>query len=325
MKMDFADYLPFDTATDARTALDALQPRALVFSKLDVWPTLTREAALRRVRLGLISATLPAESGRRSRLGAALLRDAYARLEAVGAIDEEDADRLAELGVRESVITVTGDTRYDQVWARAQGVDPAAPLLAALRSDRPTLVAGSTWPADENVLLSAWRAVRWRFPQVRLVIAPHEPTTAHVTAIERWAADSSVRMARLDSSDAGRTDVVIIDRVGVLGDLYALADVAFVGGGFHSAGLHSVLEPAAFGVPVLFGPRFNSSRDARLLLRCGGGTAVASRGELSARLERWLTQPEERREAGAQARALVHGGLGAAERSVALVERLLAD
>src|SRR5205085_1810580 len=118
-------------------------------------------------------------------------------------------------------------------------------------------------------------------------------------------------------------DVVVIDRMGVLGELYALADVAFVGGGNHAAGLHSVLEPAAFGTPVMFGPQYEMSRDATLLARRGGGVSVATEAELCRRVRGWITNPASRREAGDYARALVRSGIGAAERSFELVERLL--
>ncbi|HEU4563630.1 MAG TPA: glycosyltransferase N-terminal domain-containing protein [Gemmatimonadaceae bacterium] len=323
LDVDFRDYLPFDTTGDARAALDALRPTAIVFSKLDVWPTLVGEAARRGVALGMISATLAEGSGRRGAIASALLRAAYGALDAVGTIDEEDAARLVALGVRERVITVTGDTRYDQVWARAEGVDRDGPLLAPLRSARPTLVAGSTWAPDERPLLEAWRELRARHPDARLIIAPHEPTPAHLAPIERWARESGLALARLSAPEAPRADVVLVDRVGVLGDLYALADAAYVGGGFHAAGLHSVLEPAAFGAPVLFGPRFHASRDARLLIAAGGGAAATDAPSILRLLERWLPDPDARGAAGARARDLVRHGLGAADRSLALIERLL--
>ncbi len=321
LDVDFTDYLPFDTPGDARAALDALQPTALVFSKLDVWPMITREARERDVRLGLVSATLARGSSRRSLGASALLRDAYAALDVVGAIDEADADRLVQLGVRSQTITVTGDTRYDQVWARAQAVDRESPLLRRLRGST-IIVAGSTWPSDEAVLLPAYEAVRRTNADARLVVAAHEPTKKHVAELLAWAERASLRADRLDEATSD-TDVVVIDRVGVLGDLYALADVAFVGGGFHAAGLHSVLEPAAFGAPVLFGPRFRDSRDAALLVQRHGGASVADAAEAERRLRFWITDPRARREAGDFARALVRSGVGAAERSFALVGRLL--
>jgi 3-deoxy-D-manno-octulosonic-acid transferase len=320
---DFCDYLPFDTAADARAALDALRPAALVFSKLDVWPTLAEHAAMRGVRLALISATLPESSARRSTIGALLLRDAYGALDAVGAVSGEDAARLAALGVRAGRMTVTGDARYDEAWAHAVSAEHQLALLGPLRSARPTLVAGSTWPGDETPLFEAWRTVRERLPEARLVIAPHEPVPAHLGPIARWAAGAGLRCATLADPAAGTADIVLVDRVGVLGDLYALATVAYVGGGFHAAGLHSVIEPAAFGAPVLFGPRHSASRDAALLLGCGGGFGVSSAGEIATRTLTLLTDPAARAAAGSRARELVQAGLGAADRSAELVGKLL--
>jgi 3-deoxy-D-manno-octulosonic-acid transferase len=323
LDVDFHDYLPFDATNAARVILDAIHPTALVFSKLDVWPTLTREADTRSVRLGLISATLAESSSRRKGFAAEMLRDAYARLDAVGAIDAADAERLVDLGVRRDVIEVTGDTRYDQVWARATAVDRAGPLLAPLVSGRPTLVAGSTWPADERVLLDAWVRVHREHPSARLMIAPHEPNEAHVRPLEEWADQFRLTRTRLDGSVSPAADVIVVDRVGILGELYALADVAFVGGGFHAAGLHSVIEPAAFGAPVIFGPRWRMSRDAALLLQAGAAIAVEDATTLAAWLRELLTSADARRSAGVKARELVRSGLGAAARSVALVSRLI--
>lgn len=319
---DVADYLPFDTAGAAERLLDALRPTALVFAKLDLWPRLAERAHARGTRLGIVSATLSAGSGRGGALARALLRDAYAALDAVGAIDPADAQRLVTLGVRADRVRVTGDTRYDQVAARAAAADPDGALLAPLASPRPTLVAGSTWPGDEAALLAAWPEVRRAAPDARLVIAPHEPTAAHLAPIEAWARTAGLALARLGEATAAH-DVVLVDRVGVLGDLYALATAAFVGGGFHAAGLHSVLEPAAFGAPVLFGPRHADSRDAGLLLAARGGESVRDAAELARAAHIVLTEPDTRDRAGTAARRVVTEGLGAADRSTALVATLL--
>lgn len=323
LDVDFRDYLPFDTPGDARIALDALRPTAIVFSKLDVWPVLVEAAAARGVRLGMVSATLRARSMRRSAAAGALLRRAYSLLDVVGAVDESDADRLVAIGVRPEVITVTGDTRYDQVWERAAAAQRTSDLLAPLRSHLPTLVAGSTWPADEEPLLRAWANVRASIPDARLIIAPHEPTPAHLAPIEAWANGAGLRCARLGSPAASAAEVVVVDRLGVLGDLYALADAAYVGGGFHDAGLHSVLEPAAFGAPVLMGPRHSESRDATLLIASGGGASAPDAAGLERQMVTWLRDESARYLAGARARALVRSGLGAARRAYDLVARLL--
>ncbi|MEP7002886.1 MAG: glycosyltransferase N-terminal domain-containing protein, partial [bacterium] len=323
LAVDFRDVLPFDVTPDMRRALAALAPTALIFSKLDVWPTLAREACRRGTRLGLISATLSRGSSRRSGFASAILRDAYARLDRVGAISSDDADRLISLGVPSSRVSVTGDTRYDQVWARANAVDRSTPLLRTLENGRPTLVAGSTWPADEAILLPAWNRFRTRMPEARMIIAPHEPNATHLAPIEQWATSAGLRIAKIDDASAKTADIVLVDRVGVLGDLYALATVAFIGGAFHDAGLHSVLEPAAFGAPVVFGPRHHASREATLLIDEDAAVSIDDARELVKALDRWLGPSPERRAAGDAARRVVHRGLGAADRSFALVQDLL--
>jgi 3-deoxy-D-manno-octulosonic-acid transferase len=321
LKVDFADYLPFDTFADADGVIAALSPSAIVFSKLDIWPALTERAAAARVPVGVISATLAESSGRRGLFARALLADAYRAIARVGAIDENDADHFRQMGVRADRIEVTGDTRYDQVWTRAQQ-QPSA-LVESMRAARPTLVAGSTWPTDEEHLFAAWRKVRDKIPDARLVIAPHELTAAHLASVERWARERELRLKRIDARDAADADVVLVDRYGILGDLYALADVAYVGGGFHSAGLHSVLEPAAFGAPVLFGPRHDKSREARKLIEAGGGAAITGAADLSLRLSDWLGSLPARDAAGEAARSMVQAGTGAGKRSFELVSALL--
>jgi len=321
LKVDFADYLPFDTFADADAIIVALRPGAIIFSKLDIWPALTERAAAAQVPVGVISATLAESSGRRGLFARALLADAYLTIKRVGAIDEEDAEHFRQMGVRGERIEVTGDTRYDQVWTRAQRAPSA--LVESMRSSRPTLVAGSTWPTDEEHLFAAWKKVRDKIPDARLVIAPHELTATCLVSVESWARQRKLRFARIDATDVADADVVLVDRYGILGDLYALADVAYVGGGFHSAGLHSVLEPAAFGAPVLFGPRHDKSRDARKLIEAGGGAAVTGVADLSLRLSDWLGSLPARDSAGEVARSMVQQGTGAAERSFALVSALL--
>jgi 3-deoxy-D-manno-octulosonic-acid transferase len=324
---ELSGYLPFDSAAAADRMLQALAPTLLCFVKLDVWPILVECAARRGTPVALVSATLSAGSGRQGRWSQALLHDAYASLSAVGAIDAVHADRLAQLGVRREVLQATGDTRFDQVAQRAAAVDRRSSPLSLLASQRPTVVAGSTWPADDAVLLDAWRRVHLALPTARLIIAPHEPTAVHCAPIVQWASDAGLSLGRLVDVErhqsGGDADVVLVDRVGVLGDLYALAQVAFVGGGFHAAGLHSVIEPAAFGVPVLFGPGHTMSREAGLLLEAKAAQTVADADALARHCQGWLTDEKLRNRAGEQARALVAQEQGATARALSLISGFL--
>lgn len=319
---DVTDALPFDTPRAARTLLDALRPTALVFVRGDVWPVLTEEAAGRGVPVALVNAALARDSGRTHGIGAALLRDAYAALARVGAVDTPDAARLVAAGVRAARIEVTGDTRYDQAWTRAHERPRHAHLVQQLRSPRPTLVAGSTWPADERHLLDAWELVRKGVPHARLVIAPHEIAPGHLAALETWGSAAGLLTARLDAATPA-TDVVLVDRVGVLAELYAVGDAAYVGGGFHAAGLHSVVEPAVLGIPVIIGPAHHEGRDAALLLTHGAAVAVRDARTLAAALTALVTDPARRARMAAGARDVVAAELGAADRAARLVRELL--
>lgn len=324
---DFADYLPLDVPGDVRRALDALRPAVLAFSKTDVWPVLAREAAARGVRLALLSATLPATSSRLGPPARLLLGPAYRRLDRVAAISGADAERFAALGVPPERRTVMGDARFDQVWAHARGVNPAAPWLAGLARDgMSTLVAGSVWPADEARLIPALRRCREAGQRFRLVLVPHEPTPAHLADAEARLREHGIGAARwsaVDRWDGELPECLLVDRVGILGDLYAAADVAYVGGGWGAAGLHSVLEPAAFGVPVLFGHRHDNAREAAELIGAGAALAAADEAALAGALQRWLADRDARRDAGEAARDYVRAGLGAAERGAAILAELL--
>lgn len=320
---DYHDYLPFDNETDTEGALDALKPTAIVFSKLDVWPILVAGAVKRGVKTGLLSATVPESSGRRSSIALLALREAYESLDIVGAISPSDAQRLLEMGVRGDRLIVTGDTRYDQVWSRATSPSETRDALIAKYDDpRATLVAGSTWPSDEKRLLPAWLQLRKQFNQIRLIIAPHELSKEHLQAIERWARESSLTLTRTSDPVYRASDVLLVDQYGILADIYALGDAAYVGGGFQDAGLHSLLEPASFGAPVLMGPMHMDNRDAHLLVSGGGAMRCPGPGDITARLMVWFTNQAVHHRASASARRVVEAGIGAAEKSLELVETL---
>jgi 3-deoxy-D-manno-octulosonic-acid transferase len=227
-------------------------------------------------------------------------------------------------------IRVLGDPRFDSVAARVAAVAPDDPLLGLGRG-APTLVAGSTWPADEVVLLRAFDRLRERRPDARLIIVPHEPTVSHLAALGRRAARAGLPQPLPLSEAAGPVPLLAVDRVGALAAIYGGALVAYVGGGFGRAGLHSVLEPAAWGVPVVFGPGWRNSRDAALLLHGGAATALESRTPRAAGdllfgyWEGWLADEPRRLAAGRRAREIVRAGIGAAQRSAAMLAALISS
>jgi 3-deoxy-D-manno-octulosonic-acid transferase len=329
LPVDMADYLPYDAPAAADRVLDALAPDLLVFAKLDLWPELATRAEGRGTRVALVAATVGPGSGRLRWPARPLLRPGYAAVGVAGAISEADAGRLATLGVVPSRIRVTGDPRFDSVAARVAALESGDSLLA-FGAGGATLVAGSTWPPDEQVLLQAFARVRERHSAAQLIIVPHEPTADHLATLERRAQGLRLPTPVRLSAATGPVPLLVVDRVGALATLYGAGTMAYVGGGFGGAGLHSVLEPAAWGVPVCFGPRWSESRDAALLLQGGAGTALpAGRPEAVMALveiwEKWLTDEPYRAAQGARARAIVASGLGAARRSATMLAELISS
>lgn len=325
LQVDIADYLPYDLPSNVDSVLDALLPNVLVFTKLDLWPELATRAAGRGISVVIAAATVRPGSGRLRWPVRWLLHPGYEVVHAAGAISPVDGERLIRLGVPAGAIHVTGDPRMDSVDRRRSAVDRNEPLLR-LGDGATTLIAGSTWPSDERVVLSAFAHIRQAHSDVRLVVVPHEPTERHLQQLDsvasRLGLPRPLRASRLDEPG----ELIVVDRVGVLAALYGAGDMAYVGGGFGRAGLHSVLEPAAWSVPVVFGPRWRESRDAHLLMTAGGARHVSAAdperasGQLAEIWGNWLTDAETRREEGRRAREVIDRERGASDRTVDLIE-----
>ncbi len=337
---DYAGYLPIDTLRECRGALVAVAPAALVFAKLDAWPVLTRAAADMQVPLGMINATVRQRSSRLRPLARSLLRSAYRRMDLVGAVARADAGRLERLGVDPNALRITGDAAFDQALGRVAAARarpaPGKPHLPPCPSGSVRLLAGSTWLEDEAVLLRAAAQLSGGDPPMELILVPHEPRPAALRRIARLCLEElGVRPRLFSELDAaewragqdGATDAtgaaapVVIDTVGILADLYLEADVGFVGGALGDTGLHSVIEPAAAGLPVLFGNRHDRWEADELLAR--GAALQVEAGNAAEVLRRLLSDVEGRKRMAAEARRYVEEGRGSARSAADLVEELM--
>jgi len=224
-----------------------------------------------------------------------------------------DAERWISLGVPESAVEVTGDPRHDEVLEQTTDLG-AIRLLAPWAERGPTLVAGSVEPEDEAMLVDAFVEVLKAVPDARLLIVPHDPTVEAAGRIMAAAKQAAVASQVLDGPEEPVASCIILPRRGVLSSLYTLGKLSYVGGGFRRRGLHAVIEPAALGVPVIVGPDFGSSIDARTMISTGGGVALPREDSSKALAEcwgRWLGDGCERNRAGEAARkVLVQGAAG---------------
>jgi len=274
-------YLPVDSRRRIRRLLQTLEPSLIVFVKHDIWPNVVWEARSAGIPVVLANGNFRPDSKRLKRAAIPFGRAVLPYLNAIYTVARDDAHRFRFLAGKEPTIIVTGDTRFDRVIQRArQGRDDQGALADRLKG-RSVAVAGSTWPADEKRLLPAWKKVKEQMPEAVLVVAPHEPGMSRLRQIiESASAEglSAVTMTEIEEG-AELADLLLVDRVGVLAGIYGLGKIAYVGGAF-GTGVHSVIEPAVFGIPVLFGPRHLMSHEARDLVELGAALKVEDSEEV---------------------------------------------
>ena len=191
--------------------------------------------------------------------------------------------------------------------------------------EEPVIIAGSTYTEDEAVVIEAYKKVLQNWGKVQLILVPHEPEPERLEEIEKLMTQSKVAYLRLAELEKGRThygEVIIVDRVGVLAELYMLADITFIGGSFHGS-VHNVMEPAIMGSPVLIGPTIHNSLEASMLMRIGSGIMVNDSDEMASELIKLLENTNLRERLGKTAQIMIEENAGATEKIVACIDELL--
>lgn len=309
--VDAAGYLPLDLPGRMGSFVEMTTPDLLLLVGAEMWPNLIWTTAARRVPIAQACCRLVGAE----RLGWParwLTRELYRHLDAVAAVAPEDAGLLRRLGVPGDRIRVAGDTRTDVTLERARAARTSEAVRIVPDDRRPVVVAGSTWPPDHEILLPALAELAADRPGLLAFVAPHEPTDAAVDRLEAGARRQGLEAVRWSAPGGNSATIVIVDRVGVLYRLYALADLAFVGGGFGGA-VHNTMEPAAMGVPVSIGPRHGDPYEVGVLAAAGGLRVVRSAADLRAWWEGLLDGDGADR-AGAAAERSLRAMAGATDR-----------
>ncbi|HWO43025.1 MAG TPA: 3-deoxy-D-manno-octulosonic acid transferase [Candidatus Eisenbacteria bacterium] len=314
-RADVVFFLPLDFFWIVRRALDVFDPLVLIITETELWPNLLREARKRGVPCLLVSGRLSERAFRRYRTARALFRCVVANFAAIGMQTEVDAARIIALGAPRERVSITGNLK--RAVARVPG--SAKP---AREGARRMLVAGSSHPGEEEILLDAFSLLKRAFPDLQMVLAPRHPERFDdVEKLLRARGFGYRKQSEADGRPAFDRDILFLDTLGDLREFYAQGDVAFVGGSLIDAGGHNLLEPAQFRKPVLFGPFTGHFRAlAAEMKRQGGGFEVQGASELAATAAALLGDPERCRSAGERAyRIAVDESV--LERSAALVCR----
>lgn len=342
-------YFPLDLPWAVRQALDVLKPDVFVALESEVWPTFLTTARRREVPLALMNARLSDHSFQHYVRYKKYVFDFIDLFEVIAAGSQEDYRRLTQLGLPTRKLAFTGNLKVDALLSRRHQAAPASsPPLSdpgsasksgssqkseSLRKllclqDEPVLLAASTHPGEEEVVLAAYEALRVPYPALILILAPRHPDRAAAVGeilsrrglgFQRWQALKSGATAR-------HQPVVLVDTVGDLFGLYAAADVAFVGGSLVPHGGQNILEPAVWGLAPVYGPHLENFRWAEEILReAGVGTVVRDATSFTTASRHLLENPDKRRQLGAAAREAVTSHQGAAQRQAELVVGLLSN
>ncbi len=314
---DIICYLPLDTITNARRFLRTIRPVMAFFIKYEFWYNYLHILKHRGVPVYSVSSIFRPDQvffkwyGHQYRRVLNCFTHFFVQ-------NEVSRQLLGQLGIRE--VTVVGDTRFDRV-LQIKDASKSLPVVEAFKHDAPVFVAGSSWPPDEEMFLRYFSA----HPEWKLVIAPHVIGEDHLSQILQQLADRKVvRYSRLSLSDADLqlaqdADVLLIDCFGLLSSIYHYGDIAYVGGGF-GVGIHNVLEAAVWDVPVFFGPNNQRFQEAQGLKAAGGGFDFETYDAFAAKMDIFLTQPEQRRQAGICAGKFVESLSGATDKVLQAVQ-----
>jgi 3-deoxy-D-manno-octulosonic-acid transferase len=327
--VDAVFYFPFDLAFIVRRTLRLVKPRLFIMMETEIWPNLLKECRKLGVATIMVNGRISSRSYPRYRMVRPFFRKVLADVDKFCMQSEESARRLLDIGADPSRVSVTGSLKFDSLDL------PGAPtpgrgrdrVLRYFRisANRVVIVAGSTMRGEEEPLLQAFRRVKGAGHNPLLVLAPRNPERfGEVAQLARDLAFVTVRRSDLPIDAEPRAEVVLLDTIGELAQLYQIATAVFVGGSLVDSGGHNILEPAVFGKPIVFGSHMENFKEiADAFLAHEAAIQVHTARGLGDALLALLTDPVRRARLGAAARALVESNRGAKDKSLAVIGQLL--
>ena len=323
---------PFDFSWAVARALDRVKPDVLVLAESELWPNVLRSAESRNIPVIVANGRMSPRSHRRLTRLAGIARPLlFQRVTHFAMQDEDYADRLRDLGVPPERVSVTGSMKYDgAIGDRDTAKGRALRDTLGLTRSRGELVwlAGSTHAPEEAIVLATFANLQARFPHLRLILVPRHPDRfEEVAALVAGSSLPFVRRSQISGPLAEMPAVVLLDTVGELGAAWGLADLGFTGGSLDGTrGGQSMIEPAGYGVPCVFGPHVWNFKDAaRRLVEVGAARMGQDAGELESTLAEFIADPDLRTRMGSAARDLVRRQQGATQRTLDVIDSTIAD
>ncbi|SFB90620.1 3-deoxy-D-manno-octulosonic-acid transferase [Zunongwangia mangrovi] len=297
-------YLPIDTPKNAKGFVSTVKPKLAFFIKYDIWPNFLKELKKHNIRTFLISGAFRKDQIYFKPYGS-LFRQALQVFEHIFLQNESSKQLLKTINIENT--TVSGDTRFDRV-ARQLEYDNQLEFVAKFKENKTCIVAGSTWPEDDALLLDF---INNASEDVKFIIAPHEIKSEKIEKLKAQIAKKTILFSEKKDTEINEYQVLIIDTIGLLTRVYSYADIAYVGGAAGTSGLHNILEPATFGVPIVIGKNFEKFPEAKQLQQLAGLFSVASAEELSQTMTKLVEDKEYRSKTGMISGHFINSNTGA--------------
>jgi len=314
-------YFPFDLPIIVRKVVSDLQPSLFIFLETEIWPNLLRQLNRHQIPSVLVNGRISEKSFKRYRLVRPLLREALAQVNLFLMQTQKDVERLVALGAPADRVVRTGNLKFDLAKVSSKPIKISD--LSFLNGE-PVIVAGSTHEGEETKVLAVYQQLLSSYPELKLILAPRHPhRLEQVEGLLKTSNLSWTQRTKLDSQ-SGPVQVILLDTMGELRDIYRVATLVFVGGSLVPVGGHNLLEPAACGKPVLFGPYMNNFKEIAEAMKVRGcGVQVQDEDELGRSLKQLLDDPARRETIGQEARQWVQDEQGVVQKDMAWIEKLM--
>lgn len=279
---DVTIYLPLDTKSNAKKFLELTHPELVFFIKYEFWLNYLSELEKRKIPTYLISGIFR-EGQMFFKWYGGFYRKALKAFTFFFVQNESSKEKIEAIGFHN--VIVSGDTRFDRVNAILER-DNSLDFIEKFKNNSPTIVIGSSWPKDEALLAEY---INEAPDTVKFIIAPHNIKADQIASLKAQITKSTVLFSEKENQDLSNYNVFIIDTVGLLTKIYSYGTIAYVGGGFGNPGIHNILEPATFGIPILIGPNYSNFAEAVQLVSLGGCIVITNNSDLKQNLDRLLT------------------------------------
>lgn len=290
---DIVVYLPLDSKHNAKHFLNMVNPELTIFVKYDIWPNYLKEVKKRNLKAILISALFRKDQSFFKFYGKGM-REALFAFEHIFTQDNSSKELLES--IHYNSVTISGDTRFDRVYNQLK-IDNTLDFVNTFKQNKLCVVAGSTWPEDENLLIDFIN--NHQNDNVKFIIAPHNIKSNQISKLKNSLNKKTILFSEKDSNDLSQYHVLIIDTIGLLSKIYSYANIAYVGGAIGNTGLHNTLEPAVFGVPIIIGNHYEKFPEAKSMIKNQGMFSISDKKTLNLTLQELLSNSEKRTKSGA--------------------------